>query len=84
MFKELNKKEAIILVGLMIGIAWVSFIFGMVYTSYDHLMILNNIQIKEMVVDINESELVDYVWEKAGYGEYHREKQRLAELKNET
>ena len=69
MFEKLNKKEAVVFVALMIGIAWVFFILGMCYTAQDHLMLLDHIQIKEMIIDINESELVDYTWEKVSYEE---------------
>lgn len=65
--RKFNEKEkAVIFVGITLGTALLFFVLGIMFSTYQAVILLDHIQIQELNVDLNETQLVDYMYEKVG------------------
>ncbi len=62
-FNDREKKIITIYSVLIIGIAFLFFLFGTMYANYNVYMMLEHIQIQELNIDLNETKIVDYIFD---------------------
>ena len=63
--KELNKNKALFILSVMvIGFCFIGFVVGAFWTSVEHQAILKSIQIENVIIEFNETQIVDAVYEK--------------------
>jgi len=64
----MNKtKLAIIFTGLTIGCAFFGFVLGCMFTNYSYVKILESIDIEEINIDLNETQIVDAIYKRIGF-----------------
>ncbi len=73
-----REKKIIAVAGLIIlGIAFIFFVLGILFTTYNHIQLLGSIKVDEINIDLNESIIVDLAYKVAR--EQENEKKKISE-----
>ena len=73
-----REKKIIAVAGLIIlGIAFIFFVLGILFTTYNHIQLLGSIKVDEINIELNESIIVDLAYKVAR--EQENEKKKISE-----
>jgi len=67
MKKMTKRKMEVIFVGVSIGALFIGFLLGCMFTNYNYFRLVGSLNVDNIIIDFNESQIVDLIYDKVGF-----------------